>query len=153
MSTSSNAQFSALLADQHCGPGVELIYYMTAGSLISRSFTSKDTHSPRGELLVEYTDGRGADYASRASSRASSVLLGFESPVFTFGTDLVLPPSFNGELRDVLLAEESMMTASSKEWSNDDELAVERLSEIEDASAPEVSRAGWWGGWAPMSNM
>eukprot|EP00904_Undaria_pinnatifida_P009847 jgi/Undpi1/5993/HiC_scaffold_2.g01267.m1 len=80
---SSSAQFSAHLADQHCGPGIELIYYMIAGSLISRSFTSKDTHSPRGKLPMAYTGGRGADYASRASSRATSILLGFESPVFT----------------------------------------------------------------------
>ena len=45
------------------------------------------------------------------------------------------------------------MTASSKEWNNDDELAVERLSEVEDTSAPEVTGAGWWGGWVPLSNM
>lgn len=117
---------------------MELIYYLTAGSLISRSFTSKDTHSPRGELLVAYSDGRGADYASRESSRASSILLGFESPVFTFGTDLVLPANLNGDLRDLLLAAETMTTASSKEWNDDDELAVKRLSEVEGASAPEV---------------
>ena len=138
VSRSSKADLSALLADKHCGDGVELIYYMKAGSLLSRSFTSKDTHSPRGELLVAYTDGRGADYASRASSRASSILLGFESPVFTFGTDLILPPNVNSDLRDMLLAAETMTTASSKEWNDDDELAVKRLSEVEGASAPEV---------------
>eukprot|EP00904_Undaria_pinnatifida_P009837 jgi/Undpi1/5984/HiC_scaffold_2.g01258.m1 len=67
LSTSSNAQFSAYLADQHCGPGIELIYYMIAGFIISRSFTSKDTHAPRGKLPMEYTGGRGGNYASRAS--------------------------------------------------------------------------------------
>lgn len=112
---------------------------MKAGSLLSRSFTSKDTHSPRGELLVAYSDGRGADYASRASSRASSILLGFESPLFTFGTDLILPSFINNELRELLLLdEESTTTTTSSFTLGDDELALKVLADVKEVSAPEV---------------
>ena len=139
VSRSSKADLSALLADKHCGDGVELIYYMKAGSLLSRSFTSKDTHSPRGELLVAYSNGRGADHASRASSRASSILLGFESPLFTFGTDLILPSFINSELRDLLVLDyDPTTTTASFTSSSHDELALKLLAEVEDISAPEV---------------
>ena len=98
---------------------------------------------------------RAAAGRTTPAARARGRLLSFldSSPPCLRGTDLVLPPSSNGELRDVLLAKETMRTASSNEWSNDDELVVERLSEIDDASAPEVSGAGWWCAWVPMSNM
>lgn len=140
VSTSGNAKHSALLADKHCGDGSELIYYMKAGSLLSRSFTSKDTHSPRGELLVAYSDGHGADYASRASSRASSILLGFESPLFTFGTDLMLPSFINNEVRELLLLDEgSMATTAASFTSGDDEHALNILADGDDIFAPEVS--------------
>lgn len=43
-----------LLADRHCGEGTELILYMNPGELLSRPFTSKDTHSTAGDLLVVY---------------------------------------------------------------------------------------------------
>lgn len=150
MSTSSNAKLSALVADKHCGTGSELIYYMEAGSLLSRSFTSKDTHSPRGELLVAYSDGRGADYASRASSRASSVLLGFESPLFTFGTDLILPSSVNEGLRELLLLDDEGVTTTTESFAwADDDLALRRLAEVEHVSAPEVR----WRVLPPLSGL
>ena len=45
-----------LLADRHCGEGTELIFYMNPGELLSRKFTSKDTHSAAGDLLVMYAE-------------------------------------------------------------------------------------------------
>lgn len=137
---SSNPEFSALLADKYCGDGAKLIYYMNPGSLLSRTFTAKDTHSPQGELLVGYIDRHLADYASRASARASSILLGFESPVFTFGADLMLPSFVNSELCELLLADELLDTATSQAWI-DDERVLNLLAEVEDVSAPEVGRA------------
>eukprot|EP00904_Undaria_pinnatifida_P002830 jgi/Undpi1/12548/HiC_scaffold_6.g02217.m1 len=143
---SSNPEFSALLADKYCGDGAKLIYYMNPGSLLSRTFTAKDTHSPQGELLVGYIDRHLADYASRASARASSILLGFESPVFTFGADLMLPSFVNSELCELLLADELLDTATSQAWI-DDERVLNLLAEVEDVSAPEVLAA-----WAYSHN-
>lgn len=45
-----------LFADRHCGEGTELILYMDPGELLSRKFTSKDTHSTAGDLLVVYAE-------------------------------------------------------------------------------------------------
>lgn len=57
-SITPNAHLSSLFADEHCGEGTKLILYMQPGSVLARSFTSKDTHTPRGELLVVYGDAR-----------------------------------------------------------------------------------------------
>lgn len=73
----SDVGASALLADKYCNANdvyaiddeddggadkrghrkdpdnrVKLIYYMTAGELLSREINFKDTHSPKGDLLV-----------------------------------------------------------------------------------------------------
>lgn len=48
----SDVGASALLADKHCGEDVKLIYYLNGGELLSREINFKDTHSPRGDLLV-----------------------------------------------------------------------------------------------------
>ena len=92
---------------------------------------------------MAYTDGHGAIYTSRASSRASLSILDSSPPCLRSAlTWCCRLPSTGNSVIYILFAEETMMTASSKEWNNDDE----RLSEVEDASAPEVSGAGWWGG-------
>lgn len=49
-----------LLADRHCGKGTKLVFYMNPGELLSRKFTSKDTHSTAGDLLVVYAEVRYA---------------------------------------------------------------------------------------------
>lgn len=140
VSRSNNVDVSALLADQYCGADAELIYYMKPGALLSRPFNSKDTHSPRGDLLVVYSDGHSAGYADRASTKASSGLLGFESPMFTFGTDLVLPSNVNEQLRDLLLKDDqSLRSASAGRW-DDRERTLELLAEVDNIDAPEVSR-------------
>lgn len=98
VSVTRDPSLSALVADQHCGADADLIYYLTPGTLVSRTFSSKDTHSPRGDLLVVYSEGRGADRATLSSTLTTSALLGFEAPLFTYGTDLILPSYVNGEL-------------------------------------------------------
>lgn len=47
---------AALVADRHCGEDTKLIFYMNPGELLSRRFTSKDTHSAAGDLLVMYAE-------------------------------------------------------------------------------------------------
>lgn len=76
---------SPVLADRHCGEGTKLILYMNPGELLSRTFTSKDTHSARGELLVVYADvspapllfmcGSSADTRSLARERGNNTEL------------------------------------------------------------------------------
>lgn len=102
ISTTKNVRVSALLADKYCGDDAELIYYLQPGTLVSRPFSNKDTHSPRGKLLVVFTDGRGADFATLASAQAASALLGFRVPIFTYGTDLILPSNANMDFRRLL---------------------------------------------------
>lgn len=63
----SDVGASALLADKHCGEGVKLIYYLSPGELLSREINFKDTHSPRGDLLVV-----SARACSRVCSRAAA---------------------------------------------------------------------------------
>lgn len=58
VSSTPDVHLSPLFADQHCGEGTQLILYMQGGSVLSRTFTSKDTHTPRGELLVVYGSAR-----------------------------------------------------------------------------------------------
>lgn len=52
----SPMNLAPLLADRYCGEGTELILYMNPGELLSRKFTSKDTHSAAGDLLVMYAE-------------------------------------------------------------------------------------------------
>lgn len=58
VSSTPVAELSSLFADQHCGEGAKVVLYMRPGSVLSRSFTAKDTHTPRGELVVVYGDAR-----------------------------------------------------------------------------------------------
>ena len=59
-----------LLADRHCGKGTELILYMNPGELLSRPFTSKDTHSTAGDLLVVYAAVGRCDRTHLHTSRS-----------------------------------------------------------------------------------
>lgn len=100
---SSQVRLAAVEADIACGSGTRLILYMAPGEVLSRSFTSKDTHSPTGELLVMYTDVSRVSRAHVKRSMASALLLGFQPPSFTFGTDLILPVEANEHLRVKLI--------------------------------------------------
>lgn len=104
VSSTPSLRASALLADKYCGPETRLIYYMKAGSILSRTFTSKDTHSARGDLLVVYSDARSSMRDSQAATDTTGIL-GFSPPSFTSGSDLILPVSANSELRQLLVPE------------------------------------------------
>lgn len=101
VSATTNALTSSLHADDHCGAGTRAILYLEPASVISRPFTSKDTHSPHGDLLVVYSEPRSSHHAYKLSSQTAATL-GFQAPSFAHGTDLMLPVGANGDLRDVL---------------------------------------------------
>jgi len=99
-------QFAALDADRACGTETRLILYMAPGDILSRSFTSKDTHSPTGDIIVQYSDIEEVSQAHARRTYASSLLLGFHPPSFTYGTDLLLPIEANEQLRAKLVPKE-----------------------------------------------
>ncbi|CAM9712766.1 unnamed protein product [Ectocarpus sp. 4 AP-2014] len=100
VSGTQNPATAALYADKYCSFS-ELILYVKPGSVLSRSFTPKDTHSPRGDLLVVHAGSQGS-YHDTELSRLSSSVVGFEAPSFTQGTDLMLPGDANYYLREAL---------------------------------------------------
>eukprot|EP00903_Cladosiphon_okamuranus_P017930 g16498.t1 len=100
---SSHVEHSSLNADKACGPGTRLIFYMGIGEVLSRSFTEKDTHTPRGDLIVAFTDTDelgNTEFERRALG--AKVILGSTPPCFTYGTDLILPAELNERLRGIL---------------------------------------------------
>ncbi|CAM9111525.1 unnamed protein product [Hapterophycus canaliculatus] len=102
IANSSMAEHAALHADKICGEGTRLIYYMSPGVILSREFTSKDTHTPRGDLVVAFHDVQLVDPETAKRARGSAAVLGFASPSFTYGGDLILPAAINGQLRTLL---------------------------------------------------
>ncbi|CAB1103554.1 unnamed protein product [Ectocarpus sp. CCAP 1310/34] len=103
--SSTQSVFTAsFFADEYCGvANTTLIFYLKTGSVVSRSFTSKDTHSPQGDLLVVFGKGHHGDVADRTTD-----VLGFEAPPFTTGTDVILPVGANAELRAALASEKTV---------------------------------------------
>lgn len=102
VSRTSDVLTASLFADEYCGAGTRLIFYVRAGSVVSREFTAKDTHSPHGDLLVVYSKDR--TIRDERFAEKTTVLLGFEAPSFTHGTDLILPFRANADLRSSLAA-------------------------------------------------
>lgn len=98
----SRVDLAALAADQFCGGSTQLIYYMAPGQVLSRTFTAKDTHSAKGDLLVAYAETKQLDMPHILRALATTRLLGFHAPSFTFGADLILPATTNAELRNLL---------------------------------------------------
>lgn len=98
----SYVQYAALTADLACGEDTRIIYYLSPGQVLSRPFSGKDTHSPKGDLLVTYADADDVGNENAGRAMFASFLLGFHSPSFTFGADLILPADTNAELRAVL---------------------------------------------------
>ncbi len=90
------------MADRAFGPGTRLIYYMEIGQVISRAFTSKDTHTPLGDLIVSVTSLDAVSEGNVRRAMGSTALLGISAPSFTYGTDLLLPAETNEQLRKVL---------------------------------------------------
>lgn len=106
-SATPSLRTASLFADRFCGEGTKLIYYVEAGTVLSRKFTSKDTHSPRGDLLVVYGDNSRNSYKDAVVARQTTALLGFSAPSFTHGADLILPAELNEELRKELVMDVS----------------------------------------------
>ena len=120
---------AALLADKYCGDGTKLIYYLNAGELLSREINFKDTHSPKGELLVVYSN----------EMQPTAAILGFSSP--TFGPDIMLPAEINGQLREMVVKGHGSKEA--KAYDPDDvSYPVNLLSRISNTSVPQVGREG-----------
>ncbi len=59
---------------------------MKAGSVLSRTFSSKDTHTPRGELLVVYGSARQSYRDAQIAHETAAVSFdGFSSFAFSVG--------------------------------------------------------------------
>lgn len=142
LSLTPSVKSSSLYADRHCGAGTRLIYYTQPGSVLSRAFSSKDTHTPRGDLFVSYGDARTSMEHSE-QARQTTAVLGFNAPSFTFGTDLMLPVGANAELREELvlssvegLKEEAAVATDAAVWD-----AVAALDD--NVSIPQVNTIGF----------
>ena len=123
---SSFVEHAALYADEACGSGTRLIFYMGIGEILSRSFTAKDTHSPQGDLVVAFTDTKSSHAESSSRAKATSLLLGFSPPCFTYGSDLILPAELNKQLREVLRAHHGLKQAKRRQFcSPNDDLTVD----------------------------
>ncbi|CBJ32724.1 expressed unknown protein [Ectocarpus siliculosus] len=134
-----SASRAPLLADRHCGEGTKLILYMKAGELLWRTFTSKDTHSPAGDLLVAYSELDRVGQSRKNKALAAMLVLGFKSPSFSFGTDIILPVDVNRELRNFLLSDPT--TVKGKVSTNGDLQAVHALGKVPGIYVPEVLAA------------
>lgn len=102
VSSTSDVTTASLFADEYCGAGTSLILYLKAGSVVTRSFTAKDTHSPKGDVLVVYSGAR-AGFQKYELARKTELVLGSVAPSFTRGTDLLLPVGANQDLRELVL--------------------------------------------------
>lgn len=118
----SRVEHGALYADKACGPGTRLIYYMEIGEVLSRPFTSKDTHSPRGDLVVTFTDSQRGHAECDRRAKAGDVLLGFSPPCFTYGSDLILPAEINEQLRGVLNESEVVQQVRANKTGQDGDM-------------------------------
>lgn len=138
MRSTPDASTASLFADDFCGEGTSLIYYAKPDSVLSRTFTAKDTHSPMGDLLVVYSDSRLC-YSDSALARQTNAILGFEAPTFTCGTDLILPVGANTDLREALASEKDLLKGDNYEMAAD---VRTKLREINDISAIPQVREG-----------
>lgn len=108
IATSRNVQHAALYADEMCGSGTRYIFYMKIGEVLSRPFTPQDTHTVHGDLIVAFTSSDRVDKQTARRVMGTTALLGFASPCFTYGSDLLLPSEINGKLRAVLRANQEL---------------------------------------------
>lgn len=144
----SPISLSPLMADRHCGDGTRLILYLNTGEMLSRSITSKDTHSVRGDLLVAYTDVERVGQASIDRTLATMSVLGFSSPSFSFGMDIMLPAEINQQLRDFVVMsdgaggsggeEEEQQRKRGRTRLDEDARAIRAIGEVDGVFVPEV---------------
>lgn len=135
---SSHVEHSALYADKACGAETRLIFYMDIGEVLSRSITAKDTHSPRGDLIVAFTGTDSGHAECNRRRKATSILLGFAPPCFTYGTDLILPAELNEQLREVLRANHGLEIGSKHDLAGDVSSIAELHHQYATVYIPEV---------------
>lgn len=129
---------SSLFADQYCGVGTSLIIYAKPGSVLSRGFTSKDTHSPRGDLLVVHSGEQESNHDAELS-RHTEAVLGFETPSFVYGTDLMLPAGANYDLRNVLVLGSEPFSGDRGKHHSSTAAALKEMLDFDHVSAiPQV---------------
>ncbi|CAM9352251.1 unnamed protein product, partial [Ectocarpus sp. 13 AM-2016] len=116
IANSTTVEHSALYADQICGNGTRLIYYMEPGEVLSRTFTKKDTHTIQGDLIVSYTGADDLPLESTRRAMGSTAILAFTSPSFSYGNDLILPREMNAQLRAVLNANRDHVALTNIEY-------------------------------------
>ncbi|CAB1099444.1 unnamed protein product [Ectocarpus sp. CCAP 1310/34] len=140
VASTPSALTASLYADRYCGGtnSTSLIMYVTRGSTFSRPLTSKDTHSPRGDLLVAHSSSATASHhVAHLAKQTASVLALSEGgaapppplplpPSFTFGTDLMLPAGANADLRDLFASKGDKATFQQ---------AVQTLADLDDLAA------------------
>ena len=135
----SSVQYASLYADQMCGDGTRYIYYMSLGEVLGRTFTPHDTHTARGELVVAYTSAHRVDQQHARRVLGSTAILGFESPCFTYGTDLILPVEINGRLRAVLKKNQEADDRRGEGQGLDETDAFRYLASTESKNLPHVT--------------
>eukprot|EP00752_Nemacystus_decipiens_P001258 g1256.t1 len=132
VSGTSDVITASLFADEYCGADTSLVLYLKVGSVVTRSFTAKDTHSPEGDVLVVYSGARGG-YQKDELARKTELVLGSAAPSFTKGTDLILPVSANQDLRELVLSPEE--TGTGRELVE----AMHHVTDLDDVFAvPQV---------------
>ncbi|CAM9496666.1 unnamed protein product, partial [Choristocarpus tenellus] len=99
---STMVNYAELWADQMCNNTQSLIYYIEPGTIVMRDPLVKDVYSPLRELLVPWHEVDKVPPSHQKRALVSSILLGFQAPSFSFGTDLILPRELNAEARKVL---------------------------------------------------
>lgn len=119
---SSYVEHASLNADKACGAGTRLIFYMGNGEVLSRSFTAKDTHSSRGDLVVAFTGTESGHAECNRRAKAANILLRFSPPCFTYGSDLMLPAELNEQLRGVLRANQGLQQARAHRIERNDDI-------------------------------
>lgn len=130
---------ASLFADDFCGAGTSLVFYVKPASVLSRAFTAKDTHSPVGDLLVVYSNSPSC-YSESTMVHQTNAILGFEAPTFICGTDLILPVGANAELRDLLASPIEIRTGQSYEIVT---ATRRKLEEVDDIFAIPQVRVNW----------
>ncbi|CAB1106307.1 unnamed protein product [Ectocarpus sp. CCAP 1310/34] len=112
---SKSVSYGALIADEVCGEGTRLIYYIEAGQVVSRTFTAKDTHTVLGDLIVSLANADEVPPVFARRALGSTVLLGVTTPTFTHGSDLILPAETNAQLRVMLGANQRLVAPTNAE--------------------------------------
>lgn len=103
--------------------------------------THTDSHTIRRLTVIRSSQCEQVDRigeANLARVLATMSVLGFSTPSFSFGTDVLLPVDSNQQLRDVLLSNTKALDRKRRTSSARDMLAVSALGKFNDVFVPEV---------------